>query len=230
MAPRDNDSSPIPPSARKDLTVKQQRDARRAEKVAALKKQQEKEKRNRTIGIAAASVAGLAVIGLVVGAVVTSGEPAVDPADIVIEGLEEFDGLSSTHVNGTVDYEQSPPVGGDHAALWLNCGVYEEEVPNENAVHSLEHGAVWVTYDPAAVSGDDLQTLTDEVPSTYSVLSPMADLSAPVVISAWGAQVALDGVDDPRMQQFVDKFWQSGDAPEPGAACTGALDGPGKVA
>ena len=232
MPPRDSGSQPIPPAARKDLTVKQQRDARRAEKVAALKKKQATEKRNRLIAIILGSVAAVAVIVLVIVAVVTSSTPAPDPDDIEIEGLETFENLSFNHVDGAVDYEQSPPVGGDHAPppLWLNCGVYTEQVPNENAVHSLEHGAVWLTYDADEVTGDELSALQDAVPDSYAIVSPFADLQAPAVISAWGAQVELTGADDPRIQQFVDKFWQSPEAPEPGAACSGGVDGPGKVA
>ncbi len=228
MPPRDSGSTPIPPAAKKDLTVKQQRDARRAEKVAALKKQQAAEKRNRRLAIILGSVAAVAVVGLVVTVVVTA-KPPVDPADVTIEGLETFDDLTQNHVTEPVAYEQTPPVGGDHAAVWLNCGVYTEPVPEMNAVHDLEHGAVWVTYNPDEVTGADLETLQGAVPDTFITMSPWPDLQAPVVASAWGAQVELDGVDDPRLQQFIDKFWRSADAPEQ-APCTGGLDGEGKIA
>lgn len=230
MPTSDSASQPVPPGAKKDLSQKQQRADRRAAKVAALKKQQAAEKRKRIIGFSVAGVVAAGVIGAVIASVVLSSTPAVERADISITGLETFDGLSADHVGTVIDYEQTPPAGGDHAGAWLNCGVYTEPQQNENAVHSLEHGAVWITYNPDVVSGDDLETLYDAAPSGYSVVSPFPGLESPVVISAWGAQVALDGVSDPRMQQFVDKYWQSPDAPEPGAACTGAIDGPGKIA
>ena len=223
-----SDSQPIPPAARKDLTVKQQRDARRGEKVAALKAQQKKEKRNRLLGIILGSVAGAAALALVITFVVTSFTPKPDPSDIEISGLETFDGLTNTHVSTAVEYEQTPPVGGDHAAAWLNCGIYDQPVPNENAVHDLEHGAVWVTYNPDDVSGAYLDTLRSSVPDTYITMSPYPGLEVPVVASAWGAQVQLDGIDDPRLNQFIDKYWKSANAPEQ-APCTGGVDAPGRV-
>lgn len=226
-------NQPIPPAARKELTVKQQRDARRAEKVAALKKKQAAEKRNRILAIVLGSVAVAAVVGLVVTLVVTGGstreqQAAGDGDGSDIEGVEVFTDLTANHVEGTVDYEQTPPVGGDHAAAWLNCGIYDQPIPSENAVHDLEHGAVWVTYNPDEVSGADLEALRDAVPDTYITMSPWPDLEAPVVASAWGAQVALDGVDDERLQEFIDAYWRSPDAPEQ-AACTGGVDAPGLV-
>ncbi len=54
---------------------------------------------------------------------------------------------------------------------WLNCGIYDQPVLNENAVHALEHGAVWITYNPD-LSADDVQKLRDLMPSSYIVLSP----------------------------------------------------------
>ncbi len=212
-----------------DLTIKQQREKRRAEKVAALKAKQATEKRNRRIGLASAIVGGVAVVAIIVGIVVTSATPPVDPATIEIEGLETFDGLEALHVQTPVDYEMSPPAGGPHNPTWLNCGIYEQPVPAENAVHSLEHGAVWITYDPAVVSGADLDSLRSQMPRSYIVLSPFDGLQAPVVASAWGVQVALDGVDDPRLGDFIVKYRQSPDAPEPGALCSQALDAPGKI-
>jgi hypothetical protein len=215
-------------------SVKEQREAKRSAKVAALKKQQARDKRNRTIAISVASLVGVAAIALVITFVVTSAVPKVDPSDISIKGMQTFDGLTATHVTTAVDYEaeygMNPPAGGNHNQAWLNCGVYTEPQQNENAVHALEHGAVWVTYDPDALSEDEVTTLQDSIPSTYMLLTPYPDLPAPVVASAWGYQVELDGVDDPRLGDFIEKFRQSPDAPEPGAACTGAIDGPGKIA
>lgn len=225
---------PIPPAARKELTVKQQRDARRAEKVAALKKKQAAEKRNRIIAIVLGSVSLVVVIGLIVTLVVTNGSrrapQAIGSGDgSAIEGVQTFSGLTAGHVQGPVDYPQSPPAGGEHAGAWVNCATYTEPVPNENAVHDLEHGAVWITYNADDVTGDDLTTLQDAVPDTFVTLSPFPDLQAPVVASAWGAQVELDGVDDPRLQEFIDAYWQAPSAPEAGAPCTGGIDAPGKL-
>jgi hypothetical protein len=224
----------MPSPASQNPSVKQQREARRAEKVAALKKQLEVQKRNRRLGIAGGILGGVAVLAVIIVFVVTSATPRQDPADIVIEGLQEFPGLTAVHVetpvNYEADYDMNPPAGGNHAQAWLNCGVYDQPQANENAVHSLEHGAVWITYDPDAVTGADLDALRDATPGTYAVLSPYPGLGSPVVISAWGAQVALDGPTDDRLAQFIDKYWKSAAAPEPGAPCTGAIDGPGRVA
>lgn len=221
-----------------NLTIKQQREARRAEKVAALKAKQAKEKRNRMLGLVGSIVAGAAVIGVLIAVVVTSATPppptsqnltAAERAELEIEGLETFE-VESTHVQSAVEYEMTPPAGGPHNPTWLNCGIYEEAVPNEYAVHSLEHGAVWVTYDPEQVEGAELEALRDLMPSNYIILSPFEGLSSPVAASAWGASIALDGVDDERLVDFIVKYRLDPNAPEPGALCSQALDGPGKIA
>ena len=71
-------------------------------------------------------------------------------------GVSDFAGL---HESGDILYEQVPPVGGPHNAVWQNCGFYSQYLNNVNAVHSLEHGAVWITYDPDKITDDELQTL-----------------------------------------------------------------------
>lgn len=234
---------PVPSNpAPQKLTTKQQREASRAEKVAALKKRQATEKRNRIIGLASAGTGAIAVLAIIIVLVVTNptptkvptsgADPTSDPS-ATIEGLVEFPGLTAVHVDTPVDYEadygMNPPAGGNHAAAWLTCGVYNEQQQNENAVHSLEHGAVWVTYNPDEVDADGVAALAAQLPTTYSILSPYKDLPSPVVASAWGAQVELDGVDDARLGTFLEKYWKSPTAPEPGAACSGAYTGPGKV-
>ncbi|MGX5696956.1 DUF3105 domain-containing protein [Agromyces soli] len=214
-------------------STKQQRQAARDAKLAEFRAEEARRTRTRKIAIGAGIVAVVAVIGLLVTSLVLAPKPASytagDSSGAKIEGVETFDYQGGVHVAGPVEYAETPPAGGDHNQVWLNCGVYEQPVPNENAVHSLEHGAVWVTYDPAQVSADELAALETKLPSSYVVLSPYDDLGSPIVLSAWNAQLKLDDPADPRVTAFFEEYWQSQYAPEPGALCTGALDAPGKV-
>jgi hypothetical protein len=228
VTPPPEDASPTDRSPK--LTVKQQRAADRDAKLAAFRQAQARQRRNRLIAIITGSVAAVAVIGLVIGFVVTSVTPKPDPSAIAIPGLQTYPGLTANHVTTPVDYPQNPPVGGDHASVWLNCGVYTQPVPNENAVHALEHGAVWLAYDPAQLDQAGIDALRSKLPDSYIVVSPVDGLDTPIVASAWGAQVGLDDPDDERLGSFLDRYWRSNDAPEPGAACTGGLDAPGRVA
>lgn len=215
-----------------ELTVKQQREQKRQEKLAEYQRQLAKRRRSKLVWWIVGSAAGILVIGAIVASIVFAPAPAPsydrgDSDGSGIEGLETFENTAN-HVETAVDYEQTPPAGGDHNAIWLNCGVYTEPVPNENAVHSLEHGAVWVTYDPAQVSDDDIATLEAQLPSTYTVLSPYEGMDTPIAVSAWNAQLKVDAADDERIEDFIRAYWRSTNAPEPNAACTGAYDAPGK--
>ncbi|MGW9631965.1 DUF3105 domain-containing protein [Agromyces sp. NPDC055520] len=224
---------PVPPKVKqqqKELSVKQQRAAERERKLAEFKKREAKARRNRRIGIWSAIVGGVAVVGVIVVAIVLTPQPVSYGAGgdgTKIEGVETFDN-GAGHVEGIVDYPQTPPAGGEHNQAWLNCGVYEQPVPSENAVHSLEHGAIWVTYDPELPAAE-LETLKSHLPSTYVVLSPFEGLPSPIVLSGWNSQLALDSADDERIPAFFEEYWQSQNVPEPGALCTGAFDAPGKV-
>ena len=145
------------------------------------------------------------------------GTPTAGPSPVEIEGLETFDDLSNEHGTDRVEYEQEPPVGGDHFPRWLACGVYDEPVPAEGAVHSMEHGAVWITYRPDLADAEveqlaELTTIDEE----YVLVSPFEDLPAPVVASAWGLQVQVDGADDPRLRQFVETYAGEEQGGEPG--------------
>lgn len=138
-----------------------------------------------------------------------------------ITGVQTFPNLARDHQDGTVAYPQTPPVGGVHNARWQNCGVYEQPIVNENAVHSLEHGAVWVTYRPdlPAEQVEQLQTMLRT--RGYTLLSPYPGLPTPIVASAWGVQLPLESANDERLEQFLAKYIQGSQTPELGAACIG---------
>ncbi|QES41270.1 MULTISPECIES: DUF3105 domain-containing protein [Streptomyces] len=141
------------------------------------------------------------------------------------DGEKVWGKLGRTHVTKTVDYPMTPPVGGDHNQVWMNCNgdVYKKEIPEMNAVHSLEHGAVWVTYNDKAKPAD-LKKLEAKVKATpYSLMSPVKDQKDPVMLTAWAHQRTVTGADDPKVKEFFSTYVQGKQTPEPGAACTSGL-------
>ncbi|MFF2507166.1 DUF3105 domain-containing protein [Streptomyces sp. NPDC058067] len=142
------------------------------------------------------------------------------------DGVRTWTGkLTRNHVAHKVTYPMTPPVGGDHSQVWMNCNgdVYKKAIPNENAVHAMEHGAVWVTYTDKADPGD-VKKLAAKVSQTpYSLMSPDPDQKDPIMLSAWGHQRTVKSATDPDVNTFFASFVQGKQTPEPGAACTNGL-------
>lgn len=138
----------------------------------------------------------------------------------VPEGTRTFADVGTGHTAETIAYDPAPPVGGQHDATPLNCGFYSAAVRSENAVHSLEHGAIWITFRPELPMEEvgRLRALAEDEGKV--IVSPYPDVPAPVVASAWGRQLRLDAVEDDRLGQFVRRF-RGVDAPEPRAPCAG---------
>lgn len=163
----------------------------------------------------------LLLAALIVTAAAVVPRLLAEPVDRTLDQVRVYDDLPTTHVDGDVDYEQDPPVGGQHADRWLDCGAYETQVRAENVVHDLEHGTVLVTYRPGT-STADVERLEALLPDN-GILSPWDDLDAPVVVTVWGRQLALTGADDPRLPLFIDTFGAGETAPEPFASCAGGV-------
>jgi hypothetical protein len=141
--------------------------------------------------------------------------------NLVIEGVETFPGLSNDHTADPVNYPQDPPVGGPHHPIWQQCRVYTEPIKNEHAIHALEHGAVWITYDPdlPVEQVQTLQNITQQ--GSHRLLSPYPGIDSPIILSAWGLQLRLDSVDDPRLNDFLAKYVRGPQTLEVGATCSG---------
>ncbi len=155
-----------------------------------------------------------------------------DPSDR-IPGVTKKDYKAGNHVQPTqrVAYEQSPPVGGAHDGVWAACtGIaYASPVRVENMVHSLEHGAVWLAYNPDQVTGAALDKLRKRAEGQqFTMVSPYPGLDKPVSLQSWGHQLKVDNADDERIDQFIKSLRRNQFTyPEPGATCDaqpGAFD------
>ena len=205
-------------------------DQRRAERAARVEAARRADVRRRRLPllIGGAAIAIGAIV--VVAAVSLSGGGSGSTSNLP-SGTKVFTEANHQHVQTHVTYDHTPPAGGPHNPVWLNCGIYSQPVPNENAVHSIEHGSVWITYRPD-LSSAEISRLQQFVQTHYDgnnlylVLSPYPGLPAPVVATAWGAQIQLTGPGDPRLASFVAHFIGGGQGGEKGAPCTGGTGKP----
>ncbi|MFB7058739.1 DUF3105 domain-containing protein [Streptomyces vinaceus] len=192
--------------------------------------EQSRDRRNKALAITASVAVVAALVGFGAWVMIDKKEQkdaAAAAAKAPVNGEQTWDvkTLGRNHVETPVKYPMNPPVGGDHNPRWMNCNgdVYKNAIPEVNAVHSLEHGAVWVTYNEKAAKGD-VDALAGKVAKTpYTLMSPDKEQAGAIMLSAWGKQLTVDKADDPRVAQFFTKYVQGPQTPEPGAACTNGL-------
>lgn len=176
------------------------------------------------------TVLGSVVLALVLGGILVfaalntgSGRNRLlTEPDKVIKGVSVASGeLSRNHVQGPVIYKEMPPNAGEHNAAPQQCAVYTAPIAPEHAVHSLEHGAVWVTY-ASDVPADQVEELTGLVSGDpYRLMSPVPDQDSPIVLTAWGRTLKVDSASDERVEQFLTAYTNGPQSPERGAACVG---------
>ena len=129
------------------------------------------------------------------------------------------------HTSETQNYPTTPAVSGPHAPLPANCGVIGQPIPAENAVHSLEHGAVGINYGPDVEMDTikDIEALVGEYEENV-FSAPLAGMEAPVVVSAWGRLMKLDAYDEAAVKEYIDEF--AGKGPEAGQTCANTAEQP----
>ena len=175
---------------------------------------------------------GSAVIGLIVlGLIGFAGFNYFRDRDLnrAPAGVTVFQYTSNNHVDGDIDYSQQPqykgeipPAGGAHNPTPQQCAVYTQPIRQENAIHSLEHGAVWITYQPDLPADQvaELTSIADGDP--YMLMSPYPGLPTPIVLTAWNHQLQLQAFDKDTVDRFIRSYKnKQGVTPEFGASCAG---------
>ncbi len=194
--------------------------ARRTKKKSAkAKSKATPDNNNRTI---------LWIVGIVVGVVIMGGLLflALRPAQ-AIAGVVQFPRQSRGHeADLEIPFGELPPAGGNHDPAWQNCGVYDEPLNTANAVHSLEHGAIWITYQPD-LPAEQVEAIKDHVRGqNFLLISPYPEQRSPIVLTGWGVQLELDSLDDDRFDDFIEAYRVGPNTPERGASCTGGIGEP----
>jgi hypothetical protein len=124
-------------------------------------------------------------------------------------------------------YELQPPAGGNHLSVWQTCtgSVYDGPIVDGNAVHSMEHGAVWLTYDPELVEQADIDALELLINARdYSLMSPYPGQGVAVSLQSWGNRYQTEDPSDPKIGEYLDTYvLNERFNPEPNATCSGGV-------
>lgn len=204
-----------PPGVDPNERRRERLEARRQEKARALAAQRRAERRERIVRIVALTALGAAAVWFFF---LRGGTPDA----IAGHPVETFsDAGVNQHQEGDLTYDEAPPVSGEHAQSAAPCGTHGEQIPDETYVHSLEHGAVAVLYDPQQVDAQTVETI-EEIVGDYdgeTISAPYdgMDDNTPIYVTSWGERMPLDELDEEAIREYIDTF--RGKGPEPGADC-----------
>lgn len=196
---------------------KQERlEARRRAKEQALVAQQRRERRDRALRTTVFVAIGAVVVWL---AFVRQTSPDAIAGNNILSFSTSNNGELSHTAPYNYDQESTgldPPVSGSHSPNPAECGLYNEKIPDENFVHSLEHGAVAALYNPKEVKLPDIRAL-EKIVTSYeddTLSAPYPGLEDPIVMASWSRKMPLDGFDEDAIRQYTDEFRDTEPAPE----------------
>jgi hypothetical protein len=158
------------------------------------------------------------------GLMIFTGYSLVQQAQL--PGLVTYPDQGYTASDGPFTYDSYPAVIGNYSHQWQSCGIYNEPVASEHALNSMARGAVWVTYQPNLSISEiaALQRMARD--REYYIISPNPDQDSPILLNAWGAQLAVNDPLDNRVTLFVSRFRQNAQAPLAGQPCTDGVGTP----
>ena len=195
-----------PPGVDVNEQRRQRLEARRQAKEAALEARRRAERRQKLI---TRVLAGLLIVGLLWFFFFRNQRPS-EIAGHELELLSESG--SGRHVTTDVNYPTEPPVSGEHAGQPTTCGKFDSRLPDENLVHTLEHGAIGLLFDPEKASQEDIESLegiVDEYDS-HIFSAPYSQMQTAFAIVSWGEMMRLQSLDERAVREYVDTFRQKG--------------------
>jgi len=166
------------------------------------------------------------VIGIVV-IVAIAGFSFINNKSVTKPLGQEIPILGREHVpEGTkvAGYNSDPPTSGNHWPTPANWGLYTEPLPDEQLVHNLEHGGIWISYkdikDINEETGKKLESIAEKYPQAV-IITERPKNDTKFAIASWGRLTKLDSFD----QEYVERFIRANinNSPEPLASLEGLL-------
>jgi len=105
-----------------------------------------------------------------------------------------------------------PPTSGPHFGQVASAGLRDEEIPDGHLVHNLEHGDIWISYNPR-ISEDTISQLKQFLDGKV-VITPRSENEQDIVLAAWGRldsfNIDESGLPVERIEDFIKRYKLTG--------------------
>jgi len=119
---------------------------------------------------------------------------------------QAFENQGQTHIQPGAShpaYNSNPPTSGWHWVQPANWGIYEKPLVDEQAVHNLEHGGIWISYkDIDDQTKADLANIA-KANSGSVIISPRGGNDAKIILASWTRLEKLDSYDETKVLEFI---------------------------
>ena len=119
---------------------------------------------------------------------------------------ESFENLGREHIpagDPAKEYNSNPPTSGSHLASPAEWGVYQNELPDVQLIHNLEHGGIWISYkDVDADTKAKLEAIGKANPGSV-IVTPRAANDTPIAVAAWTRLEKLTAYDEAKILEFI---------------------------
>lgn len=156
-------------------------------------------------------IGSIALLGLVAVAIVAVSDPSSNENasldNLPIQG-KKVSIQGRQHIAEGEDhpsYNSNPPTSGWHYDNQADWGFYEESLPDERAVHNLEHGGIWISYKKNEVSTSTLLSLKN-LAQKYNhavIITPRSENDTTIALASWGRLMKLDDLDKYKVENFI---------------------------
>lgn len=119
---------------------------------------------------------------------------------------QAYDNLGQEHIEIGAQhkpYNSNPPTSGPHYVQPANWGIYDKELPDEQLVHNLEHGGIWISYKDLDQATIEQLQLIQKSNSGSVVVTPRAADDTKITIASWTRLEKLDGYDEQKILDFI---------------------------
>lgn len=108
-------------------------------------------------------------------------------------------------------YNSNPPTSGWHYERPAPWGIYETELLDEQLVHNLEHGGIWISH-KAFISREDIDALRalGREYSSKVIVTVREENAAQIAVAAWGRFMELESFDRDLIVQFIERYKNQG--------------------
>ncbi|OGE82497.1 MAG: hypothetical protein A3B10_00275 [Candidatus Doudnabacteria bacterium RIFCSPLOWO2_01_FULL_44_21] len=108
-------------------------------------------------------------------------------------------------------YNSNPPTSGWHWPQAAEWGIYKATQPDEQLIHNLEHGGVWIAYKPGSVDEQTVNLLQDFAKRYRKVIvEPREANDAAIALAAWTHLDKLDQYDESQILRFIASYYDRG--------------------